>query len=309
MGDKTHVEWTDATWNVSTGCDRVSGGCRRCYAEREWKRLSANPATVYSGRSFNDLMVHPERLVQPLRWATPRRIFVNSMSDLFHDSVPDQFLDQVIAVMALSERHVYQVLTKRSMRMLAYVKSLPERTQSIRRAIESNGPHSAPKKHVDVVVSSALDRIQDGLPKNVHLGVSVEDQAAAEARLPHLIETPASVKWVSAEPMIGEQLHLVPFIHELDWVVLGGESGPKARPMSLQAARSVRDQCARYGVSFFFKQWGAWAPDSSHLSSSYPKAPTADFGGHAMRRVGKKASGRLLDGVMHDAYPAEGEFC
>jgi len=328
MSDKTAIEWTDATWNPVTGCSKVSQGCKHCYAEREWPRMT-KLVPAYAGRDFTDVRTHHDRLDQPLRWKKPRMIFVNSMSDLFHPDVPTGFIDSVFAVMELSRQHVFQVLTKRPERMRDYT-------------IES-------RKH------------RRPLP-NVWLGVSVEDQAAADERIPLLLDTPAAVRWISAEPLLGpvDLTEIkVPSEHDklnhsgfypsrfnaltaeyddkhyhqppaaIDWVVVGGESGPKARPMQGDWARSLRNQCAIFGVPFLFKQWGEWIDgdqadsnandklwggrshfDMQHagLIAAIPKKPFGPpfFGCDYTVRLGKKATGRLLDGVTHDGYPEGG---
>ena len=252
MGDGTGIEWTDATWNPVTGCTKVSQGCKHCYAERDWSRLAHLPA--YQGRAFTDVECHPKRLHQPLRWAKSRRIFVNSMSDLFHEEVPDEFIDKVFAVMALCPQHAFQVLTKRSARMLDYLHDLhPGHSRVIR-------IRQATSKFL-VMAIDKVSPIHFPLP-NVWIGVSVEDQASADERIPLLLQTPAAVRWVSAEPLLGNvDLRLmqrsygfpkhitkdgraVGMPQGLHWVVVGGESGPKARPMHPDWARSLRDQCA-----------------------------------------------------------------
>jgi protein gp37 len=185
MSDSSAIEWTDATWNPVTGCTKVSQGCKNCYAERDWARLSANPKSVYYLRKFTDVAVHPARLEAPLRWSKPRRIFVNSMSDLFHEVVPDAFLDKVFAVMALSQSHTFQVLTKRPHRMLKYLSQQP----------------LARRRWEDEVRCMQAGELRGCSPPpvlpNVWLGVSVEDQTTADARIPLLLQTPAAVRWIS----------------------------------------------------------------------------------------------------------------
>lgn len=332
MSDKTHIEWTDATWNVVTGCAKVSQGCKNCYALRDWPRLAANPKTVYFGREFTDVRCHSERLEIPMRWTKPRRIFVNSMSDLFHPDVPDFFIDQVFAVMARARHHTFQVLTKRPDRMREYLNTR-DRTESILFASCS-------------VPCCAMEWIREWPLPNVWLGVSVEDQDAADERIPLLLQTPAAVRWISAEPLLGP-INLSRYLSPrqtvnpdgyggdvgvgwttdfttLDWVIAGGESGPKARPMHPVWARSLRDQCAAAGVPFHFKQWGEWAPSApanycqvtkkrwSHESFCWAdefnaynpiKPSPSHLPMHTVYRVGKRAAGRLLDGVQHDEYP------
>ncbi|MDA8256321.1 MAG: phage Gp37/Gp68 family protein [Betaproteobacteria bacterium] len=333
MADKTVIEWTDATWNPITGCAKVSQGCKNCYAERTWERLSANPKTVYFERAFTDVRCHPEHLDQPLRWSKPRRIFVNSMSDLFHPDVPFQFIADVFAVMSCTTRHTYQVLTKRPGRMLEFFSWLtfeeypffgwPDQVQATK-VWPSWQPYREGKQ-------GGYDNCGPSWPLvNVWLGVSVEDQATADERIPMLLQTPATVRWVSAEPLLGP-ICLYDWIGPwgspgelqapamLDWVVAGGESGPKARPMHPGSARSLRDQCAAAGVPFLFKQWGEWGPTEVKVGGDLggdmrrgtsiimhaPGNPEGHFsrGDAMMSRIGKKRAGRLLDGVQHDGYP------
>lgn len=338
MSDKAKIEWTDATWNPVTGCAKVSQGCKNCYALRDWARMSANPKTVYYGRQFSDVQCHPERLDQPLRWSKPRLIFVNSMSDLFHEAVPDEFIRAVFGVMALAPHHTFQVLTKR-----------PERMLSFMRMVEGSSIY----RHEDPMFSSITARFKNGYPeqswplKNVWLGVSVENQAAADERIPLLIQTPAAVRWISAEPLLGpidlRRSTGYPWIGGkfadgrkfdglLDWVVVGGESGCNARPMHPNWARSLRDQCKAADVPFLFKQWGEWAPRSGELTGGGTNFSDLDpeckkwpdiirLGEHGLntrisenctddageevfvQRVGKKLAGRLLNGHSHDGYP------
>lgn len=305
---KSKIEWTDETWNPVTGCTKVSAGCKHCYAEREWPRM-VRLVPSYAGRDFTDVRCHPERLEQPLRWKRPRKVFVNSMSVLFHEDVPDDFIDRVFAVMALSPQHTFQVLTKRARLMREYL-SNTMRLEKI--YVQWNSVSGSPRE------------VQAWPLQNVHLGVSVEDQAAADERIPLLLQTPAVVRFISAEPLLGAvslnyafgipsgagrgscPMHLAGIApegllpkgnHHLHWVIVGGESGPKARPMHPYWVRSLRDQCKAAGVPFLFKQWGEWLPDNQNQNI----APPHDASGAI--RVGKKAAGRLLDGVQHDGYP------
>ena len=327
MADKTCIEWTDATWNPTTGCVKVSSGCKHCYAERDWARLVHLPA--YAGRSFTDVACHPDRLDQPLRWKKPRRIFVNSMSDLFHESVPDTFIDQVFSVMAMAPQHTFQVLTKR-----------PQRVRDYFAARREGDPWADAADAIADLIGLddhpvVLEPRDIPLP-NVWIGVSVENQEAADERIPLLLQIPSNWRWISAEPLLGPvDLTLIPhktgwgsspcsgcgtdvardaldgsthcehgcdgpILNTLDWVVVGGESGPKARPMHPAWARSLRDQCAAAGVPFLFKQWGEWLPDNQNPDVSPPHDKNGAI------RVGKKRAGRLLDGVQHDGYPEGG---
>ena len=268
MGDKTNLIWTESTWNPVTGCSKVSQGCKNCYAERDWVRLEKNVNSVYHGRHFTEVMCHPERLEQPSRWSKPRKIFVNSMSDLFHDDVPFDFIEEVYKVMAKNPHHIFQVLTKR-----------PERMAAIYSMWRDYGDDC---------------RNFSSLP-NVWVGVSVEDQATAEQRIPLLIETTAAVKWISAEPLLDTiYLTWIPEAEELDWAVVGGESGPNARKMPIEAVELIHDYCKAFEIPFLFKQWGEWLPTGRMLG---------DHGPLTYAKVGKKVAGRLLDGVEHNGYP------
>ena len=241
MSDRSAIEWTEATWNPVTGCTQVSPGCARCYAKRFAERFRGVPGHPYE-RGF-DVVERPERLGQPLRWKRPRTIFVNSMSDLFHEAVADDFVASVFEAMERAGRHTFQVLTKRPERAAALAPSLP-------------------------------------WPPNVWLGVSVENQRWT-TRVDALRAIPAAVRFLSCEPLLGP---LDLDLEGVGWVIAGGESGPRARPMDIAWARGVRDQCLAAGVPFFFKQWGEHGPDG--------------------RREGKKRAGRLLDGRTWDEAPA-----
>ena len=246
MPERTAIEWTDATWNPTTGCTRVSAGCDHCYAERLSRRLLAAtycaqlPVVNTEANRANPFAVRtwPERLAIPGSWRRPRRVFVNSMSDLFHKDVPEEFVRRCFQVMLGVGRHVYQVLTKRPGRAAQFV-----------------------KRHADIFPS--------GLPSHIWIGTSVEDQSVAY-RVRHLLAVRAAVRFLSCEPLIGA-LDLSEFLQErvrgrdgrspgLHWVIAGGESGLGARPMAAEWARGVRDQCRTGGVPFFFKQWGGRTP-------------------------------------------------
>ena len=273
----TKIEWTERTWNPVTGCTKVSPGCDHCYAEGIARRFAGSKAFP---NGF-DVTLHPERLDAPLRWRKPSRVFVNSMSDLFHADIPGEFVARVFATMAATPQHTYQVLTKRHSRM---------------RFLLGNDGQTLLEYADDEAAAQALYDAGWPLP-NVHLGVSVEDQRWADIRIPALLDTPAAVRFLSCEPLLGP-VDLKPWMvfsettlsmelqHRLQWVIVGGESGPGARPMHPSWARDLRDQCQRTGVAFFFKQWGEWAPT-----------------GEEIQRMGKKAAGRELDGRTWDEYP------
>lgn len=278
MGSKTGIEWTDATWNPFMGCSRVSEGCRHCYAERMAGRFAPKAAegSLYHGLTHlvNGTQVWTGKINSapeytweaPLRWRKPRRIFVNSMSDLFHENVPDVWIDRVLATMALAPRHIFQVLTKRPERMLAYFSDLRARTLSIIDRMADIRYMGFEPDGVDLPLS------------NVWLGVSAENQKAADERLPILAKVPCRVRFVSCEPLLGP-LDITRWINrdairesegswvseQVDWVICGGESGPGARPMDPDWARSLRDQCVAAGVPFFMKQMGsAFGPQKGH---------------------------------------------
>lgn len=258
MADGSQIEWTDATWNPVTGCTKVSPGCAHCYIAR-------TPAFRIKGRRFvkgaTDLQLHPDRVGQPLHWRIPRRVFVNSLSDLFHPDVPDTFVDDVFAVMALTPRHTFQVLTKRPDRMRRYLSSPHRRGRVIGVAWEMLGHPPLHKYKHDNIVGRPWP-----LP-NVQIGVSAENQRWFEDRVGELVFTPAAVRFVSLEPLLGpidlilDRLDIAAD-HQatdggLDWVIVGGESGPKARPCQLDWIRSIVQQCAAAGVPCFVKQIGA----------------------------------------------------
>jgi protein gp37 len=274
VSDGTAIEWTEATWNPTTGCDRVSPGCDNCYALTLARRLKAAGNPRYrrdgsprtSGPGFG-LTLHWDKLEEPLRWRRPRLIFVNSMSDLFHKGVSDEFVRLVFGTMAETPQHTYQILTKRPGRM-----------------------------------TSVLRRIQPNPLPNVWLGTSVEDQRWADIRIPRLIQTPAWTRFLSCEPLLGP-IDLSSYADgvsqpEIDWVIVGGESGSGHRPMDPAWARSLRDQCVEADIPFFFKQWGGrtpkaggrtlddqeWdqLPDTRHSSDS-SRGPLVSASGSTMR--------------------------
>lgn len=293
--DRTKIEWTDATWNPLRGCTRVSEGCRNCYAETVAARFSG-PGHAYEGlakwagtpreaRWTGKVVLVDKAIDQPLRWREPRRIFVNSMSDLFHEAVPYHWIDRIFAVMAMSPQHVFQVLTKRPQRMRSYIAGAAGRVYD--EVVDKRFDQGGSLGKVVLIADPLHEPFAPPGPRvylgrwplpNVWLGTSVEDQAAADERIPLLLDTLAAVRFISAEPLLGLlDLTSIRFRNArggqedwnaladeggtgscLDWVIAGGESGPNARPMSPTWARSLRDQCADAGVPFFFKQWGNW---------------------------------------------------
>jgi len=286
MSGTTGIEWTDATWNPVTGCTKVSAGCDHCYAETFAERWRGTPGHYFE-QGF-DVQLRPDKLDWPLRKRKPQRIFVNSMSDLFHDQVPDDYIANVFAVMAIASRHTFQVLTKRHARM--------------RSLLTSSAFQTATAEHM--LRMTDADEMKDaGEPfpmPNVWLGVSAEDAKWAKIRGDALRETPAAVRFFSCEPLLGPMDDLD--LKGIGWVIAGGESGRGARPMNPDWARSVRDQCTAAGVPFLFKQWGEYAPVPSYV----PRPSLAwqrDFEKWSMSRVGKHRAGRILDGRTWDEYP------
>jgi protein gp37 len=239
MSMQSSIEWTDATWNPVRGCTKISPGCARCYAERFAERFRGVAGSPYE-QGF-DLRLVPEMLAEPIRWPRPRTVFVNSMSDLFHEGVPDDYIAAVVEVMRRADWHTYQVLTKRAERMAGLLRT------TLRHAAEL--PH-------------------------VWWGVSVEDRRYGLPRVEHLRAAPAAVRFLSVEPLL-EDLGIID-LAGIHWVIVGGESGVRPRPMREEWVVSLRDQCASSGVPFFFKQWGG---------------------------TQKKKAGRLLEGRTHDDMP------
>ncbi|MDQ3934692.1 MAG: phage Gp37/Gp68 family protein [Actinomycetota bacterium] len=273
----TSIEWTDATWNPVTGCDRVSPGCAHCYALTLAGRLKAMGQARYqrdgdpktSGPGFG-LTLHPDKLDEPLRWRQPRMVFVNSMSDLFHEDVPDEFIDRVFIPMKATRHHTFQVLTKRPERMAAYMRAV----YALEREV-------------------IPDPFESPIP-NIWLGTSIENRRFVH-RADLLRETPAAVRFISAEPLLGplvfaDRVYPLPpeyrgwtWQHTLDltgidWLIAGGESGPRHRPMRVEWVRDLRDAAQTSGTAFFFKQWGGRTP---------------------------KAGGRELDGRTWDELPRQ----
>jgi protein gp37 len=398
MADKTGIEWTDATWNPVRGCSRVSEGCRNCYAERVAARFSG-PGQPYKGLADRDrsgskwtgrVQLVESALDQPLRWAKPRRIFVNSMSDLFHESLTDGEILRVMMIIWSAPRHTFQVLTKRPERMRAWFKAWNDVEEADPEPKMARGPDATRAAHTSGrarIFASMLESMGKPPPgaayptydwaggprwwptwpaHNLWLGVSVEHQVAAEDRIHHLLATPAARRFLSCEPLLGP-VDLTQWLRIFDhcshdgaavnscvgcdgtgggdcgavtrsgihWVIAGGESGPGARPMHPDWARSLRDQCAAAAVPFFFKQWGEWldwrqagasgwtnaTPQRAgykgktvglfHGGAGYlfdgkavPTLHTWGEGATVFAKIGKKAAGRLLDGTQHDGFPA-----
>jgi protein gp37 len=299
------IEWTDVTWNPVTGCTKVSQGCKNCYAESIFKRFEKN------WHKFGDVTCHQERLNQPSKIKKPCKIFVNSMSDLFHEDVPFEFIGRVMDVILSNPQHTFQILTKRPERMKDYFR------------IWTN---------------------LFGMLDNLWLGVSVENQETANRRIPILLDIPAKVRFLSCEPLLGEinlnflasndgaiidslsgevcnyHGYFISSSSYVDWVIVGGESGHNARPMHPDWVRSIRDQCQEAGVAFFFKQWGEWMPQidlpseiqlSSHglKRDKIQKFEDQDLSESPwMVRIGKKKAGSLLDGREWKEFPIFKEY-
>jgi protein gp37 len=355
VADKTKIEWADATWNPIRArskvdgqagwfCEHVSEGCRNCYAERMNTWRGTGVEFKPGNRKRVELFLDSKMLAQPLRWRRPRMVFVCSMSDLFADFVPDEWIDRVFSRMGDSRQHKFQVLTKRPKRMREYLARFKPDGQGW---VTPNGGDG---------YESACPVAEKRWPlPNVWLGTSCEDQATADERIPHLLKTPAAIRFVSYEPALGPvdftyitggyakwinalegywwSAECSPIFRnrtaKLDWMIAGGESGPGARPAHPGWFRKVRDDCSRAGVAFLMKQWGEWAPHKpvpggdlggdvrrGHVCTVHPTGQTEEQvfeatggrntipGTRYMARVGKKAAGRLLDGKTHDGFPA-----
>lgn len=280
MSAKSTIEWTDATWNPVTGCTKVSQGCKNCYAET-WANRKMGEFSKDKNRGFTDIICHGDKLNIPSKWQKPKRIFVNSMSDLFHEEVPFGFIDKVFQVIEKCERHTFQILTKRPERMQEFFRKAPWRL------------------------------------KNVWLGVSVEDQKTADKRIPILLQVPAVVRWISAEPLLGE-IDLNAFLGvpqnekdffrdliKLDWVVVGGESGSKARPINYFWVKRILHSCIATNVPFFFKQWGQWVDPTQIPDYDYhiKYAEKIEMNNRNYYKLGKSVSKNFIDGKQYLEMP------
>lgn len=333
MSDGTKIEWTDATVNVVNGCSVISPGCKHCYAMKQAHRVEARRGLTQKTAGgmvwTGEVRFNETALLQPLRWTRPRRIFWNAHGDLFHENVPDEWIDRCFAVMALTPQHQHQVLTKRSARMREYLTARwPNQVGEV------NNPYRCATIAGAARMLHDLGHTKNWMPRvwplpNVWLGVSVEDQTRADERIPDLLATPAAVRFLSCEPllapvdltaistmrfrgaelvdalagqargMFGEPAGQLP---RIDWVIAGGESGHDARWLNPAWVRALRDQCAAAGVPFFFKQWGEWLPlESGSPASGVDLVACAGF---IAQRVGKRAAGRSLDGIEHSEMPA-----
>ena len=270
------IEWTERTWNPITGCTKISAGCKHCYAETMAKRLQAMGTRGYEN-GFGITVQLDAVFEKPLHWKKPSMIFVCSMADLFHENIAYHYIERVMQIIEQCPQHTFQILTKRAKNMRAFFES---------RAV----------------------------PKNVWLGVTCENQETADERIPHLLSIDASARFLSCEPLLGDinlwnaGWFLSGENVDINWVIVGGESGHDARPMNPDWARSIRDQCLAANVPFFFKQWGEWISEcqltEQQKSSFFCRKSNNTFRGDLLvYKVGKKRAGRLLDGVIYDAMP------
>lgn len=324
MGDKTGIEYLDATWNPVKGCSHISPGCENCWAERQAARFSKKGEFFHGltdrGVWTGEPRFYEDALYKPIHWRRPRRIGVCFMGDLFHESVPFEWIAKVFAVMAYANQHTFLVLTKHPERMRVFLEWAGRRvcpSEALYDYIED-----------DVKIDYEKHIVPWPLP-NVWLGVSVENQTVANYRIPVLLECPAALRYISAEPLLGpididramygEGKSRVGgmnafgftdgFGYEacLRWVVAGGESGPNARPMHPVWVESIRDQCVGAGIPFYFKRWGAWAPVEAARPGDLIHYTEVDLNPRSMRRVGKSAAGHLIDGVAYQQLPVGGE--
>ena len=319
MADRTKIEWTmapdgtpGATWNPITGCSRVSKGCEHCYAERlAGTRMKHHPSRTGLTRDTQhgpvwtgEVRFNEEWLMQPFKWARPRRIFVAAHGDLFHENVFYKWLDRIWAVMALNSRHTFLVLTKRPEVMKDYLES---RSKSVDYWEDRARDMGHTFKWAAGLDEPTIALLKFPVP-NVWCGISAEDQGTFDLRRASLRDTPAAVRWISFEPLLGP-IDASAALPALDWAVVGGESGPGSRPMHPDWARSLRDQCQVAGVPYFFKQWGDWLPrlqtpvqSLARSKECYINNPRGVYGPQAMYHVGKKAAGRMLDGRTWDQF-------
>jgi protein gp37 len=309
---KSKIEWTDATWNPVTGCTPISPGCANCYAKRMSKRLAGRGG--YPADDPFRVTLHSDKLTEPLKWRKPRKVFVCSMGDLFHEDVPDEWIDKVISAAILCRHHIFLLLTKRPSRMAEY--------------FSSNWEHGAAHHAELMLEKDRFSQLQKNFDRwlidspnkplrNLWLGVTAENQEQADKRIPILLQLPAAVRFVSIEPMLGpvnlwgpkydnpnggKTGAITSWPGGLDWVICGGETGPGARPMHPDWPREIRDECQAAGTPFFFKQWGEWTARCPQ-SISLANREMAFRHGTTFYKVGKKAAGRLLDGVEWSQYP------
>jgi protein gp37 len=310
---KTKIEWTEYSWNPVTGCTPASEGCQNCYAKRMANRLAGRCG--YPADDPFRVTLHPEKLEEPLKWKKPRRVFVCSMGDLFHEQVPDEYIAKVWEIMNNASHHTFLILTKRPQRMKDFLARLGWYIH------DRDG----------YPMEAVLDEGGKYTLKNVWLGVTAENQQRADERIPILLQIPAAVRFVSIEPMLGPVdlslsdgvdlsmsvgTGLKPgksyLINSLDWVICGGESGSGARPMHPDWVRSLRDRCQAAGTPFFFKSWGEWAEHKERYGGGLFIKLDGSLGCQgdywednavAVRKVGKKKAGRLLDGRTWDEIP------
>lgn len=318
----TKIEWCEETWNPITGCTPISEGCQNCYAKRMANRLRGRCG--YPADEPFKVTLHKDRLEEPLRWKKPRRVFVGSMGDLFHEDVPDEFIYEIWDVMVQSKQHTFLVLTKRPDRMKSFIEKVMCNRMGY--ALTFGGTPEGKKAR-----KWAQKPVQ-----NVWLGVTAENQRRADERIPILLQIPAAVRFVSVEPMLGPvdltQIDIGGNVwinsltgdcksynpyggwwkineskNKLDWVICGGETGPSARPMHPDWARSLRNQCQEAGVSYFFKQWGEYCSPSQMPPDTFRdwdiQHGTEIWDDEPRWRVGKKKAGRSLDGEVWDEMP------
>ena len=315
MSDNTKIEWCDATWNPIVGCTPVSEGCAHCYAARMASRFPKTFGGVAHGTNWTG-KVHFRKSEEetPLHWRKPRRVFVCSMGDLFHERVPYDWIDRVYSTMALCRQHTFLLLTKRPERALAYAMMLKT----------GDPPQDAPRGYVGQYgLLASYESHELGYLDNVWYGVSAENQEQADQRIPLMLQTPAAKRFVSIEPMLGpiDFLDVDSVVSQsmhpglgypadgIEWVIVGGETGPGARPMHPNWVRRLRDQCSQAEIPFFFKGWGDWVHEQCLSRDKVDRRTVEDRffvidQDHSFFRVGKKRAGRLLDGRTHDDFPS-----
>ena len=338
---KTKIEWTNTTWNPTIGCNKVSRGCKNCYAEIMHRRLMGMYPEKYKQPFLDGAFEYPEALTIPLKWKKPAMVFVDSMSDLFHENISFEYIDKVFSVMAANQHLTFQILTKRPERMLEYF--------DFRAPLYGDYPNAETNMRVWDICLTNYSRFTTDWPlKNVWIGTSVEDQKAADERIPFLLKVPAAVRFLSCEPLISSvdlninidvlkwsgynKLNVLtgvltnnsrnstcatPLMTTINWVIVGGESGNNAAPMHPDWVRTIRNQCEAAGVPFFFKQWGTWLPTTMPLVSSqiailpqYFASSKSKFyqsadGRSEYYKGGKNRTGNKIDGLQHLEFPKQ----
>lgn len=342
MDKPTYKEGAEVFWNLVSGCSQVSEGCKNCHAQVQAGRLN-RPGQIYSGLTIRteegakwtgDTKLSFDLLMEPLKWVKPRNVLVAPLSDLFHENVPDAFIDKVFAVMALCSQHRFVLQTKRAKRLMEYCQSLKTRPYEVASALMEDlklAPYAPGSQDFHTADGDIQNVVMKGLLPNLSISISIENQAAADERLPALLATPAAEKSVDVSPLLGMIDLKLMEVSDLAWISVSGEAGPGSRPMHPDWVRSIRDQCSKAGIPFVFPQWGDWVPVAiikqtpevdqrpGHEMAPYKTMRLSEARNeqlhcvetgstYLMSRVGKKASGRVLDGKIWDEVHQKSAF-